>query len=115
MFEDLKAKNVPPQRLLTPTSSIQPTPLNNRRITVRVSEGSVKSGGLFSTSYLMYKIVVNPLRWEIQRKDQDFYFLRKILLKNFPYVIIPPLPKIKKKKESEKAIKRRERYFMRFL
>jgi len=70
---------------------------------------------LFSTSYLIYKITVNPLKWEIQRKDQDFYFLRKILLKNFPYIIIPPLPKMKKKKESEKAIKRRERYFMRFL
>lgn len=48
------------------------------------------------------------------RKDADFYFLRKILVKNFPYMIVPPLPN-KKKKESEKSIKRREKYLSRFL
>ena len=79
-----------------------------------MSEGSLKSGGLFSASYFLYTIKTEPVGWTTQRKDQDFYFLRKILLKLFPYVIIPPLP-IKKKKDSEKSIKRRERYFTRFL
>lgn len=40
--------------------------------------------------------------------------LRKILLKEFPYMIIPPLP-AKKKKESEKFIRRREKYLLRFM
>jgi len=62
----------------------------------------------------LFKVRTEPLGWTILRKDQDFYFLRKILLKNFPYMIIPPLP-LKKKKDSEKSIKRRERYFTRFL
>ena len=48
------------------------------------------------------------------RKDQDFYLLRKMLLKNYPFIIIPPLP-IKKKKESEKSIRRREKYLSRFM
>lgn len=77
-------------------------------------EGALKSGGLFSSSYLLYKIKTEPVGWQIYRKDLDFYFLRKILLKLYPFVIIPPLP-IKKKKDSEKSIKRRERYFTRFL
>jgi hypothetical protein len=62
----------------------------------------------------MYTIQVDPIGWKIQRKDQDFYFLRKMLLKEFPYMIIPPLP-AKKKKESDKSIKRREKYLLRFM
>lgn len=37
-----------------------------------------------------------------------------MLLKAFPYVIVPPLP-IKKKKETEQSIKRREKYLTRFM
>lgn len=40
--------------------------------------------------------------------------MRKILSRDFPYVIIPPLP-IKKKKETEKSIKKREKYLTRFM
>jgi len=96
------------------TTKIEPTPLNNKRIQVRVNEGSLKAGGIFSSSYLMYTIVVDPIGWKIQRKDQDFYFLRKMLLKEFPYIIIPPLP-INKKKQTDKSIKRREIYLSRFM
>lgn len=74
----------------------------------------MKSGGIFSASYILYKISTQPVGFTIYRKDQDFYFLRKILQKCFPYVIIPPLPQ-KKKKESDKSIRRREKYFGRFL
>jgi hypothetical protein len=81
-----------------------------------VLEGSVKSGGLFAASYLLYKVKTegDSVDYTIHRKDADFYLLRKILLKNFPYHIVPPLP-AKKKKETEKAIKKREKYLTRFM
>ena len=69
---------------------------------------------MFSSSYLVFKISVDPLGWSVHRKDQDFYFLRKYLLKMHPYLIIPPLPP-KKKKDTEKFIRRRERYLTRFM
>ena len=71
-------------------------------------------GGLFAASYLMFRVKTEPVGYSINRKDQDFYFLRKMIVKMFPYMIVPPLP-IKKKKESEKTIRRREKYFTRFL
>jgi hypothetical protein len=76
----------------------------------------MKSGGIFAANYLLYKIKTEAgaLDWTIMRKDADFYFLRKILVKRYPYLIVPPLP-TKKKKESEKSIKRREKYLTRFL
>lgn len=97
-----------------PTLPLEPTPLNNKRITVRVVDGALKSGGIFSSSFLFYTIKTDPVGWTIQRKDDDFYFLRTILKKTYPYVVIPPLP-VKKKKDSEKSIKRRQKYFTRFL
>lgn len=74
----------------------------------------MKQGGIFSASYLLFTITCEPVGFKIVRKDQDFYFLRKILLKDFPYMIVPPLPG-KKKKETEKSIKNRERYLTRFM
>lgn len=69
---------------------------------------------MFSSSYLQYRVSVDPIGWSVQRKDQDFYFLRKYLLKVHPYLLIPPLPP-KKKKDTERFIRRRERYLTRFL
>jgi len=114
MFEDVKARNMAPPRMFVPTALIEPTLLNSKRIKIRVTEGSVKHGGLFAANYILYKVTTDPLSWTIYRKDMDFYLLRKILLKQHPYMIIPPLP-IKKKKETDKSIRRREKYFTRFL
>ena len=112
----MKAPNTLEPRRFTQTAQIEPTALNGKRIKIRVSEGSIKSGGLFAASYLLYKVKTegDSLDYSIQRKDADFYLLRKILVKNFPYKIIPPLP-AKKKKETEKAIKKREKYLTRFM
>jgi hypothetical protein len=63
---------------------------------------------------LQFKVRVEPLGWEVIRKNTDFYFLRKTLLKLHPYLIIPPLP-MNKKKETQKFIKRREMFFSRFM
>jgi hypothetical protein len=90
------------------------TPLNNKRITISCRDGALKVGGLFSSSYLHYKIYTEPVGYVVTRKDEEFYKIRKHLRKHYPYVIIPPLPIIKKK-NTEKSIKRRQRLFSRFL
>mmetsp|Transcript_26904 Transcript_26904/g.19358 ORF Transcript_26904/g.19358 Transcript_26904/m.19358 type:complete len:91 (-) Transcript_26904:1320-1592(-) len=62
----------------------------------------------------MYTIDTKPLKWKASRKDGDFYVLRKVLLKNYPHQLIPPLPP-KTNKQTHKVIMKRERYFTRFL
>lgn len=101
-------------RMYTETKQIEPTPLNNQRIEVRVIEGLVKEGGIFSSNYVTYRIVTSPLNWDVRRKDADFHFLRKILLRQFPHIIIPPLPS-KSSKQTAKFIKKREKYYSRFM
>lgn len=77
---------------------------------MRVSEGLIKEGGIFSVNYITYKIETSPLGYEIRRKDADFLFLRKILCKSFPHIIVPPLP-LKAPKPNPKYIKKREKYY----
>lgn len=79
-----------------------------------VIEGLIKEGGIFSPSYITYKIVTAPHGYEVRRKDADFLFLRKILLRQFPHLIIPPCTS-KSPKQTPRYIKKRERYYTRFL
>ena len=69
MFDELKAKNAVVQKFFVNTKKLEPTPLNGKRIQIRVLEGQMKSAGLFSANYLLYKIKVEPLGWSIHRKD----------------------------------------------
>lgn len=93
---------------------LKPTKLNHIRVDLRVKEGMVKEGGIFSSSYITYLVTTSPLNLEVRRKDSDFYFLRKMISKQFPHIIIPPLPQ-KSNKLTNKHIKKREKYYTRFL
>ena len=92
----------------------RPTPLNYNKVEVTVSDGHVKDGGVFFSNYILYTVSVSPLNYEVQRKDADFYTLRKIILRQFPHMVVPPLPP-KSSKTTTKHIKKRERYYTRFL
>jgi hypothetical protein len=61
--------------------SDNPTPLNFKRVIVTVSEGTVKDSGVFSSGHISYRVVTDPVGYEVRRKDSDFAFLRKILMK----------------------------------
>ena len=81
---------------------------------MRVYNCEVKKGGFFSSDYLIFQVDTNPVKWGVQRKDSDFYTLRKIMTRQFPHILIPPLP-IKLNKWTSKALKKREKHFSRFM
>ena len=93
----------------------RPTPLNFKRVTVEVGDGHAKEGGLFAAGFISYRIRVQPLGYEVRRKDADFAFLRKILVRQNPQVAVPPCTVTSAAKAVPKIIERRERYFTRFL
>jgi hypothetical protein len=54
--------------------------------------------------------------WEVQRLDIDFVQLRNYLIKKYPQVIIPPLPKVnQKKKLDRKQLHKKKIYYSKFL
>lgn len=45
------------------------------------------------------------MKWHVMRTDDDFFMLRKLMVLQFPYMIIPPLyVPPKNKKDLEKKI-----------
>lgn len=58
------------------------TSLTGVKVEVKVSDGAIKSGGLLSANYLIFQIKTKGiLSWEVTRKESDFYFLRKTLIR----------------------------------
>ena len=88
--------------------------LRKSEIVVTVSEGLVKKGGLFSFSYASYKITLEPLGYNVRRKEEDFINLRKYLCKIYSNQYIPPLI-LTEKKLTEGAIQKKEKFFNIFL
>lgn len=58
---------------------------------ISVSDSQIKKGGLFSFSYVTYKVTLDPFGWNVRRKEADFIYLRKYLLWIYPNHVIPPL------------------------
>lgn len=86
---------------------------------MEVTEAEVVKSGMFSSDYVVFHLTTyiqgNDEEFKVQRRDEDFYSLRKVLLNLFPYTLIPPLPKEQKTKTQEKDMNNRQHIYNRFL
>lgn len=76
---------------------IHETELNHKEgVTFQVTKTSIQKGGVFSSDAVSFQIETEipgqKIKYLVQRKDSDFYALRRMLVARFPYVIVPPLP-----------------------
>jgi hypothetical protein len=60
-------------------------------------------------------IKVAGLRLSTRREESDFYSLRKVLCRQFPYLLCPSLPFRSELKYTKKSIAKRVQLFQRFL
>lgn len=91
-------------------------PYYRQHMFIKIPSYSISKGGFFSSDYSLYLVEtsVDNQRFRVQRRDTDFYFLRRMLRAQFPYVLVPPLPK-PNKKLVEKVLNRQQRFFQRFM
>ena len=126
-YNAFRAMNFEGPKSHAEVEKIKASELNFEQIKISVGNGRVVTEGVFSSSYLIYSVnteagfvkmpnnkVISTIGWTIPRKDADFYYLRRHLLKVFPYKIVPPLPP-KKKKSGMRFMKRREKFFTHFM
>ena len=68
-------------RNVVPTKFVaeKPTPLNFKVIKFDVTDGQTKEAGIFSGTFITYKVKTDPLGYDVRRRDSNFAFLRKIL------------------------------------
>ena len=87
---------------------------------IKVTSYEVKKGGWWSSDYSVFSVdteLSGKEKLRVQRKDTDFYTLRRLLRAQYPYVLVPPLPDTQKKhlKLVDKQLTKRQRFFQRFL
>lgn len=79
-------------RKQAPTQGIEGSEINFTRTSIKVNDHVIKKGGFFSSDYVLYTVDTTPTKWSVARKDNDFYTLRRLLRKEFPHKLVPPLP-----------------------
>ena len=87
---------------------------NKENLNLIINNAEIKKDGLFSSSYYEFTIDNKLLKISIKRKTNDFIWLRTKLTNFYPNVFIPPLPKLKIKKD-EKYIHKKIYYLQCFL
>ncbi|EGR30401.1 PX domain protein [Ichthyophthirius multifiliis] len=76
---------------------------------VKIESYEIQQGSLFSGGgFAIYQINTIPLDWSVKRNANDFLWLRKILVKMYPGVYIPPLPHKQIKNIDLKFVERRK-------
>jgi hypothetical protein len=62
---------------------------------MEVKQYSLKKGGVFSSDTIWFQVETEvpetKFKYLVQRKDSDFYALRKSLVAKYPYIIVPAL------------------------
>ena len=49
-------------------------------------------GGLFALNYVIYDVYTENFEWTVKRRYSDFEYLRNVLIKLYPGILLPPLP-----------------------
>ena len=87
---------------------------NKENLNIIINNAEIKKDGLFSSSYYEFTINNKLLNISIKRKTNDFIWLKTKLTNFYPNVFVPPLPKLKIKKD-EKYINKKIYYLQCFL
>jgi hypothetical protein len=59
-----------------------------KNIKVMITNSKLVKGGLFSSSYVSYTIVVKPLGYCVERRFNDFLWLRNILSREYAGIYV---------------------------
>jgi len=65
---------------------------DQKNLKISVSSPEKHAGGFFSSAYITYLVITEPLNFKVKRRYSDFEWLRKILYTQYPGKMIPPIP-----------------------
>ena len=91
--------------------------LNDKNIKVIIQNPKTSEKSLLSTQYTIYEVCTEYMHWLVQRRYSDFDWLRAILCKFYPRILIPPLPgkKVGNRRFDEDFIEKRMKFLQVFI
>ena len=100
-----------------PCKKLEKSPLNDKEINVELKDPKTTDRSLFESAYVSYEIVTKELNWIVRRRFSDFLWLRTVLTKCFPRIMVPPIPgkKIGSRRFEEDFIRKRMSFLQKFI
>ena len=96
---------------------LEKTVLNDKEIKVIIQNPKTTEKSLLTNQFTIYEVFTESMKWIVHRRYSDFDWLRIILIKFFPRILIPPLPpkKLGNRRLEEDFIQKRMKFLQNFI
>ena len=96
---------------------LEKTVLNDKEIVVILRNPKASDTTFLQSTYITYEVLTESQQWLVRRRFSDFEWLRTILVKCFPRMVVPPLPgkKIGNRRFEEDFIQKRMMFLQKFI
>ncbi|MCQ2819613.1 MAG: hypothetical protein MJ252_20305 [archaeon] len=96
---------------------LEKTPLSDKEVTVVLRNPKTTERTLFEGAYVTYEVFTESMQWIVRRRFNDFLWLRSILVKCYPRLMVPPIPskKMGSRRFEEDFIKKRMSFLQKFI
>ena len=93
------------------------TVLNDKEIKVTIQNPKTTEKSLLTTQFTIYEVCTESLHWLVHRRYSDFDWLRTVLAKFFPRIMIPPIPgkKVGNRRFDQDFIEKRMKFLQIFI
>ena len=93
------------------------TVLNDKEVKVVIQNPKTSEKGLLTSQYTIYEVCTESMHWLVHRRYSDFDWLRNILTKFFPRILIPPIPgkKVGNRRFEQDFIEKRMKFLQIFI
>ena len=96
---------------------LEKTVLNDHPVEVIVRNPKASDSSFLQSTFITYEVLTESQQWLVRRRFSDFEWLRTILVKCFPRLVVPPLPgkKIGNRRFEEDFIAKRMMFLQKFM
>ena len=96
---------------------LEKTVLNDKDIIVILRNPKASDTTFLQSTFITYEVLTESQQWLVRRRFSDFEWLRTILVKCFPRMVVPPLPgkKIGNRRFEEDFIQKRMMFLQKFI
>ena len=93
------------------------TVLNDKEVKVVVQNPKTTEKSLLTSQFTIYEVCTESMHWLVHRRYSDFDWLRNILCKFFPRIMIPPIPgkKVGNRRFEQDFIEKRMKFLQIFM
>ena len=93
------------------------TVLNDKNVKVVIQNPKTSEKSLLASQFTVYEVCTESMHWLVHRRYSDFDWLRTILCKFFPRLLIPPIPgkKVGNRRFEEDFIQKRMKFLQIFM